>query len=215
MTGMAKKRAAQTSTRGHKPVHGRGGSQHSNMPDWKKSKALAALLLVVIAICLYMMLSGSSSSGGSTIPENFPRAYLAVEDAGNYEALLEVRGSKPPELPIDRNGKKYYDAYICLNDACPGRATTGGKPYLFAIVPPPMPAMGPDGNPVPGPDGAPGVMPGMQENFCPLCKKKFDSVKPKDQAQYDPAHIDRYQSQEAIDIINKIRDEYMKKNGNK
>lgn len=215
MAGMAKKRTAQSSTRGHKPVHGRGGSKHGDMPDWKKSKALAALLMVVIGICLYMMLLGGTSGSSTSIPDNFPRAYIAVEDAGNYEAILEVRGSKPPEVPVDKDGKKYYDAYVCLNEVCPGRAKTGGKPYIFAILPPPMPALGPDGNPVPGPDGAPGAMPGMQEMYCPLCKQKFDSVKPKDQAQYDPTHIERYQSQEAVEIINKIRDEYMKKNSGK
>lgn len=209
MSGMAKKRSTQTSTRGHSTTR-HSSKRGSDMPDWKKSKLLAGVLFLVIIVCLYFMISNATSSGGSsTIPSNFPRTYLAVEDAGNYGAVLEYRSSKPPELPIEKDGKKYYDAYICQNEKCPGRGADG-KPYIFAILPPPpMPAPGPDGA---APQGAPEMMPGMPELFCPLCKKKYDSVKPKDQAQYDPTHIERYQTEEAIQMINKIREEFMKKN---
>ncbi len=137
---------------------------------------------------------------GTTIPEYFPRSYLAVQDDGNYGAVLIQRSSKPAELPIVENGKEYYEAYICLNEKCPGRAKTGNKPYIFAIPP---------AKPVKTEEGA---MPSYPDLVCPLCKEKYSTVKPQEQAAYDPTHIERYQTEEAIQIINDIRDQFMKKN---
>lgn len=207
MAGLAKKRAPVRSN----ARSGRGKSSGMQMPAWKKSWLLAVVLLFVIAYCLHMMITNFKGNSGVGLPDTFPRSFIALEDAGNYDALLIIRGSDSPVVPIEKNGKKYYEAYICNNENCPGRSKTDGKPYIFGIVPPPPPPQYVEGTPPPQ-EAMPEFSYGMLELYCPLCKEKFDSVKPKYQARYEPYRIERYNTPEALEMIEKVRAEFMKKN---
>lgn len=207
---MAKKRTtAKTSTRSHHP-HRSGGGEAT----WKKSKLVAVVLIVVIVVSLLRMI-GSGTGNPSLLPDNFPRVFIAAENNGSYENLLVERGAKNPKIPIESDGKKFWDAYICLNEYCPGRKKTGGRPYIFAGVMPEMPPISPEGPGAPGgpgtppPDMGPGYFP---EIVCPECKKMYDTVKPKQKALYEPMNIERYMTDEAKEIIVKIREEHKKRN---
>lgn len=196
---MAKKRAT---TKGHAP-RSRGGA--SDESGWKKSKLLAVVLVLVIVWALYSIISGGDSSSGR-LPKDFPRTFIAEVDNGNYDAVLIERGDKSPVLPIVKDGKKYWEAYICMNEHCPGRANTPDKkPYVFASVVPEMPPQ-PE-NPEEG-----GGEYFHFEVACPLCKEQQAKTAIQYKALFDPQNIARYTTPEAEEMINKMREEFRNRN---
>lgn len=197
---MAKKRA---STGSHAP---RSRGKASDESGWKKSKLLAVVLVLVIVWALYSIISGGDS-GGSRLPKDFPRTFIAEQDNGNYEAVLIERGEKSPVMPIVKDGKQYWEAYICMNEHCPGRAKTPDKkPYVFASVVPEMP-------PQPAnPEGEPPMEYIHFEVACPLCKDQQAKVQTQYKVLFDPQNIARYTTPEAEEMINKMREEFRKKN---
>lgn len=165
---------------------------------------LVVLLLVLITYVAGMVSgvfliwwTGSSRSESApkevlNLPDNFPRTYLCVEDNGKYDAVIIERSKQMPAVPIKREGKEYWDAFLCLNSACPGRTATGARPFLFAGL-----RSKPSGNY--GQD-RPGVLAG-----CPACKGALAKAPAAEQAKYDPQNIERYLTDEAKQIIARLR----------
>lgn len=146
-------------------------------------------------------------ASASRLPSDFPRTFIAEEDNGNYEAVLVERGDKTPNLPIVKDGKNYWEAYICMNEQCPGRAKTPDKkPYVFASVVPEMPPQ--SANPV----GEPTMEYIHFEVFCPLCKEWQKNAPPQEKERIDPQNISRYMTPEAEAMINRLREEFRQKN---
>lgn len=209
---MAKKsRNSTRSTRKHK---GGGGGDAA----WKHSPLVGGALAVVILICVIMIVRTMFGVGGadSVLPDDFPHAYLAEEDNGNYDAILIKRGSKSIQAPFTENGKEYWDAYVCHNEACPGRGPAkkgskeGGRPYIFAGKHAPMPeppAEGGEGQEAPPPDMA------MTQIVCPKCKAAYDKASPKKKAAFDLTMVEHYQTEEALKKLQEIRDEFRKRSG--
>ncbi|MBP5231949.1 MAG: hypothetical protein J6333_00920 [Planctomycetes bacterium] len=208
---MAKKsRNSIRSTRKHKKV-GSGGDA-----AWKHSPIVGGALGVVILLCLIMVIRTltGSGGGGSILPDTFPHAYLAEEDNGKYDAILIKRGSKSVPTPFTENGKEYWEAYICHNANCPGRAQgKKGKespPYIFAGKRPKMPEP-----PANGENGQGPSMPdmSMMQIFCPKCKAAYDKASAKKKATFDLTAVEHYQTEEAQQELEKIRAEYRKRSG--
>lgn len=209
---MAKK--SRNSTRSTHKHKGGGGDA-----AWKHSPIVGGALAVVIVICVIMIIRTMLGAGNTTsvLPDNFPHAYLAEEDNGNYDAILIKRGNKSFSTPFTENGKEYWEAYVCHNEACPGR--TGGKgkkgaqegrPYIFAAKRPPQPE--------PPAESGDGQEPPMQEMAmpqiaCPKCKAAYDKASPKKKAAFDLTACEHYQTEEAQQMLEKIRDEYHKRTG--
>lgn len=102
--------------------------------------------LAVGAVKLLCQFGASSTphDSGSILPNDFPHAYLAEGDDGDYDAILVKRGNRATRTPFTENGKRYWEAYICDNEACPGRAANkqkgkGDRPYIFAAKRPDTP----------------------------------------------------------------------------
>ena len=207
---MAKKsRNSTRSTRKHKSVKGGDAA-------WKHSPLVGGALGVVILICLIMVISTltGSGGGGSILPDDFPHAYLAEADNGNYEAVLIKRGKRSTPTPFTENGKEYWEAYVCHNASCPGRAPgkkgKDGLPYIFAGKRPklPDPPASGDGQGAPMPDMS------MMQIFCPKCKAAYDkATSAKKKAAIDLTAVEHYQTEEAQKMLEKIREEYRKRSG--
>jgi len=196
---MAKKRAmSRSSSRSRKKSSG-GGS------GWKNSPIVKVVLIVVIIGCLLNLLYSLTSGGGSNnpIPDDFPRTFIAASDNGSYNAVIIKRSKTPPKTPILEGGKEYWDAYICLNEKCPGRKITGGKPFIFAAV---MQTPPNQGN---GPETPP--MDVFMDATCPECKVAYNKVSKEYKSLFDPINVQRYQTEEALKIIEQIREKFKKK----
>lgn len=115
------------------------------------------------------------------IPADFPRTFIAIEDNGNYSAVLVKHGAKTPALPFTENSKTYWPALICLNAACPGRDPQG-KDYIFA-----------------------GVITNGKITGCPLCAQAKEKAAEKDKAAYNPENFSRYLLPQAQEILRGIR----------
>lgn len=134
----------------------------------------------------------------SRLPSDFPRTFIAEEDNGNYVAVLVERGDKSPVVPIVKDGKKYWEAYACMNEQCPGRAKTPDKkPYVFASVVPEQTA------------NQQGYF--HFEIVCPLCDEQQKKVPPQDKMLFDPQNIARYTTPEAEAMISRMREEFRRK----
>jgi hypothetical protein len=64
------------------------------------------------------------------VPVDFPNTWIAAEDDGHPERVVILRGRTEPTGPVERDGKKLFPAYQCLDEHCSGRKD--GKPYVFA-----------------------------------------------------------------------------------
>lgn len=197
---MAKKRAgSRSSSRSRRSSRGRSSGGGS----WKNSPILKVVLVVIILLCivnLIVHLAGGGGSSRNSIPSDFPHTFIAAEDDGKYDSVIIKRGRMSPKPPIDENGKQYWAAYICMNERCPGREQTGGKPYVFAAVvntPTDAPANG---------DMPPPEM--YMETKCPLCADMYNKVRKEYKQYFDPINVQRYQTEEAKEIIKKIRERY-------
>ena len=187
------------------------GSPAGNGGAWKHSPVVGVVLGVVIVACIgYIIYYFFGSAGSDSIlPDNFPHSYLAVADNGNYDALLIKRGRRDTSTPFTENGKEYWGAYICRNPSCPG--LKNNRPFIFAGVRVQVetPASGANAAPR-GHDAMAAPM------FCPKCKEMMDKDKDKNKnagrAQYDITAVERYNTPEGVEILNKIREEYRKKN---
>lgn len=144
-------------------------------------------------------------SPASILPNNFPHAFLATEDDGDYDAILIKRGIRSTPTPFTENGKEYWEAYVCHNESCPGRAAIkqqgkGDRPYIFAAKRPPVPATIDDEAAI-----------AMTQVFCPKCQEAHDKAAPKEKDCFDPTVVEHYMTEEAIKIIEKIREEYRRR----
>lgn len=184
---------------------------------WKHSPVVGILLVAVIGFCIYRIIFDDGGIGESLIPDNFPHTYLAVEDNGKREAVIIKRGKKEVKTPFTENGKQYWEAYLCHNENCPGRPKTVGKkkkkkdadaevpPFIFAGARPEIKKKEGEENKEPEY--------GIQ-TFCPKCKAAYAKASKKKKQEYDLGAIERYQTDEALKIIEQIRAEYRKRAGN-
>lgn len=173
---------------------------------WKNSPLVGVALGVVIIACLSYVgyCFYGPVNNDSALPENYPHAFLAEKDNGNYDAILVKRGRRDAPTPFTENGKEYWPAYICSNPDCPGRKN--GKPYIFAAVMRP-----------PAEETAPPTAPDAPDaptstTVCPKCKEAMDKAKGANRSRYDLTAVERYNTPEGLEIIKKIREDYHKNN---
>lgn len=165
--------------------------------------------LAVGAAKLLCQFGASSSRPRSTsiLPDDFPHAYLAEGDDGDYDAILVKRGNRATRTPFTENGKRYWEAYICDNEACPGRAANkqkgkGDRPYIFA-------AKRPDTPPPPPANEEEAIM--MIEVLCPQCKAAYDKAPATEKDRFEPTMVEHYLTEEGMKILEKIREEYRRR----
>ncbi|MBP5232656.1 MAG: hypothetical protein J6333_04560 [Planctomycetes bacterium] len=182
------------------------GHPTGNGGAWKNSPLVGIALGVVIIACLGYIVYYFFGSGGndSILPDNFPHAYLAAQDDGNYDAVLIKRGRRDTPTPFTENGKEYWPAYVCHNPTCPG--LKGDKHFIFAAVRPPQENPAPNAAPASGHEAMPAPI------VCPQCKAAMEKAKNANRSQYDMTAVERYQTNEGAEILNKIREEYRKNN---
>lgn len=184
------------------------GQPAGNGGAWKNSPlvgvALGAVIIACVGYIVYYFYGPARND--SILPANFPHAFLAAADDGNYDAILIKRGKREVPTPFTENGKEYWPAFVCVNPSCPG--LKGGKPYIFAAVQAPSPEPAPDAatdaNDAPGPEST------AASTVCPKCKEALEKAKGANRPQFDMTAVERYNTPEGTEILNKIRDEYRK-----
>lgn len=195
---------------------------------WKHSPVVGIVLVLLIVGCILYTLSAlGGGGGGSLLPDNFPHAYLAAADDGKYEAVLVKPGKNETKVPFAENGKEYWQAFVCMNENCPGRQQAktasasktkkktkkegdapAGKPYIFAYVEKPM--ANPPAESVP--EGAEGEAPVMLEPpQCPKCREAYKKASAKRKVLYEMSSAERYYTPEGMKILDLIRDDLRKK----
>jgi len=188
-------------TGGMRVVRGKTGKGAA----WKQSKAVAAALVAAIVLIWVGMLWWWLGGGQTYNIEGFPHTFMA-EDGSGEPLIIKADTNNPPRSPFQKDGKWYWEAFVCNNPDCPGKKAD--KPFIFPAVNPwikdlikagkydpskPMGLfpgeMGATGMPMPPP------MYGMTE--CPKCKA----------AKKKPFHVSRYYTPEG----QKMLDEMIKK----
>lgn len=87
---------------------------------------LACAGLAAVSFCRWLQPDESEMQ----VPVDFPNTWIAAQDDGHPDRLVIIRGRSEPQTPVTRDGTTLFQAYHCLNPACPGHS--GHAPYVFA-----------------------------------------------------------------------------------
>ncbi len=111
-----------------------------------------------------------------------PRTFMQVKDNGRYDNFLVRKIGQEPVVPFLDKGEEYWQAFVCKNEKCPGRALNGGKSYVFA-----------------------GVVENGEITGCPLCAAEYAKAAPEVRNDYDPHNFRRYYLPEAVEMIKEFQ----------
>jgi hypothetical protein len=146
---------------------------------------------------------------GGDIPvelQDFPHTYIAEGEVG-VDNVLVVSG-KGEKVPFERDGKTYWEAYVCRFEDCPGRSPEGQDlvfPHIVRYIDAEGNVIEHDEMDAPDSMAAPEdpmMIEYMQPALCPAC-----TINDIGGSEY----IERYYTEEGKERLRKLRERYAKK----